>query len=84
MRNILNFLIIHAGFLDNLKGGDQLNFKILLLAALVLFASTATIVATSFQLTMPKKLWGIENSDSTVLDGFALPCLGEIDNPGGP
>jgi hypothetical protein len=85
MRNILNFLIIHVKFPDNLKGGDRLlNFKIVFLAALVLFASVVTTAAISFHISTPDEAWENMYSNSVVLYGGGLTPCEEIDNDGGP
>lgn len=61
-----------------------MNLKILFLAALVLFASTTTIVATSFHVSTPDKVWESMYPSYVVLDGDgSTPCR-PIDDDSGP
>lgn len=61
-----------------------MNLKILFLAALVLFASTTTIVAMSFHVSTPDKVWENMDQNYLILDGSGpAPCR-PIDNDGGP
>lgn len=61
-----------------------MNLKIIFLAALVLFASTTTIVAMSSHVSTPDKVWEAIDQNHLILDGSGpTPCR-EIDDDGGP
>jgi hypothetical protein len=61
-----------------------LHLKTLLLVAIVLFASTISTVAISFNILAPKKVWKYIQLDNLSLDiNGTTPCR-PIDDDGGP
>ena len=61
-----------------------MNLKIVILTALVLFASTVTTVAISFDISTPDEVWENMYPNSMVLDGGgSTPCR-PIDDDGPP
>jgi hypothetical protein len=70
---------------SNVKGGDFLKGKALMLILLALFAAFTTIAVASLSISSTEEVSGFTSYEALeVYDDIVQPCGISVDSPGGP